>query len=457
MPGTIETDGPGALTRQDPRPSGHVRTWRPLDGLRRRWGRFAPTPARGVLAVVATVALWGASAARWASLCLHIDRTENTLGWDLQASWRAEVVFVHGGQPYSQAATDGRLFLYPPSALLVDRPLAWLSLHQLKVFGLVATALLVWLTVMISSALLRRRWWGLTSAAVVLGLGFAPAMVDELKLGNVSVVCALALAVFYVLAVKGHWVPAGVAIGLTLAVKPLLLPILLVFLLARKWRALAITVAVPALLNAVAFAVVKDPSAVFSKLPSLLNRSGSGVFFNSAWVDVMRAPAFPDFVTLLVRLLTAALALVVAWWAWNEIDDAAVRIVTTSSILLIGTYLAGTLSESHFMLTLVPLAMTVVIAGAPMRWASAWVGVLLFMGLTPPRSLLGMNSDANFSAFRAFGMSIVLLSVFAALLYRRRQGAAPSAAGHEEQPDGLEGDLAGSRSSGRSLDTALAP
>ena len=445
MPGTIETDGRGAPAAPDLTPSDASHARRAPRRLNDRWQRFGSARTRAALAGGATILVWAASALTWALQCLRIDRNDHTLGWDFIASWRAEVVFAHGGQPYSVAATDGRLFLYPPSALLVDRPIAWMSLHGIAVFGLVATALFMWATIMISAAVLGRRWWGLTAGLVVLAVGFAPAMTDELKLTNVTVVCAFALALFYLLAVKGQWVPAGVAIGLTLSVKPLLLPVLLVFILARKWGALAVTVAVPAVLNAVAFLVVKDPSAVFSKLPSLLDRSGSGISFNSAWVDVMRSFAVPDTATILVRLATVVLALLAGWWSWHRLEDPVLRVITTSSIFLIGTYLAGTLSESHFMLTLVPLAMTVVLAGSPMRWFTAWIGVVVFMGLTPPGSLLHLNPDANFSAFRAFGMTLVLLTVLAVLARRSRVGEVdPIAVGR------AEGTV-------RPLDTALAP
>ncbi len=419
MPGTIETDGRGA---PDPTTATALPELNapPSDLLRHRAGRGLRSAIRHRwLAAGITAACWAGAAVTWALYCLHLDRTDRTLGWDLIASFRAEVVFVHGGQPYSRAATDGRLFVYPPSALLLDRPLASLTIGQAEIFGLVATAVLMWLTVIVSSSLLGRRPFGLTSAAVILALRFLPALTDELKLTNVSVLCAFVLAVFFLLALRGHYMTGGVLIALTLSIKPLLLPVLLVFVLARKWRPLAVTIAIPAVLNAIGFAVVRDPGDVFSKLPSLLDRSGSGVFFNSAWVDVLRQDlGVSDAVTILVRLATVALALAAAWWCWHRQADGAVRLVTTSSVLLIGTFLAGTLSESHFMLALVPLAMTAVVPGSPMRWPPACIGVLLFLGLTPPASLLGLNSDANFSLWRAFGMTLVLLTILAAVAVR---------------------------------------
>lgn len=427
MPGTIETDGRGAPTLKTgahlPDPG------TPLQGsvTGRAWRRLhSARPPRG-LVVAATIGCWAAAAVTWTLLCLRIDRKDTTLSWDLMASFRAEVAFVHGSQPYSLAATHHRLFVYPPSALLLDRPLADLSIRQAEVFGLVATAVLMWLTVIVAAHVVGRRPFGLTAAVVVLALHWTPAMVDELKLANVSVLCAFVLAVFFLLALRDHWMAAGILIALTLSIKPLLLPVLLVFVLARKWRPLAVTIAIPAVLNAIGFAVVKDPGQVFSKLPSLLNRSGSGVYFNSAWVDVLRQDlGVSDVLTILVRLATVALTLAAVWWCWRRQTDDVLRLVITSSLLLIGTFLAWTLSESHFMLALVPLAMTVVVPGSPMRWPPAWIGTLLFIGLTPPASLLGLESDANFSLWRAFGMTLVLLTVLVAILVRPpRRRAAP--------------------------------
>ncbi|HXY44356.1 MAG TPA: glycosyltransferase family 87 protein [Acidimicrobiales bacterium] len=442
MPGTIEGDGRGAPARSRLSASGSTHPPTALSALKGRWQRFRTTATASVVATVATVVAWGAAALTWTLQCLHDSRGGPNLGWDLVTCWRAERVFARGGQPYSLAATGHRLFLYPPSALLVLRPLAELSLHDVQLLGLAATAALMWAAVMISAAVLGRRWWGLAAALVLLALVFAEPLLAELSLENVTIICTFGLVAFYVLATRGHWASAGLVIGLTLAVKPLLLVVLLVFVLARRWRALIVTLAVPAVLNAVAFAVVKDPSEVFSKLPSLLNRSGSGVFLNSAWVDVLRTLGVPDAITILVRLATVALVLVVAWWSWQQLDDTPVRIITTSSVLLIGSYLAGTLSENHFMLTLVPLAMTAVVAGAPMRWLSAWIGVLLLMGLTPPGSLLGLNAPANLSAGRAFGMALVLLTVGAALGYRRlasrkaRSAPLPDGEAPAEAPEG---------------------
>ena len=387
-------------------------------------GRFRairlPRSAAGAL----TVAAWSLAVFSWVGLYRLTDRGSG-LGWDLLTTWRAERIFAHGGAPYAVKA-----FLYPPSCLLLLRPLGSLTRHQLTVGGLVGTLVIAWVSVMISAHALGKKWWGITAALTIWLLHFTEAMRGELSLENVTVLGFLALAACYVFALRGRWVPAGAAIGLSLAVKPLLLVVLLVFVLARKWKALAVAVLIPAVLNLVAFAIVADPGQVWSKLPSLLNRAGYGINFNSAWVDVARILGAPVGVSILLRLATVALVVLGALLSWSRLNDPRLQLVTTTSLLLIGSFLAGTLSEYHFMLTLVPLAMTVVLRGSPIRTVSGIVGTVWIMGvLVVPKSLLGLNTTANHSVFRAFGMTLVLLTVIAVMLRGERATRADTSAG----------------------------
>lgn len=387
-------------------------------------GRFReirlPRSAAGAL----TVAAWSLAVFSWVGLYRLTDRGSG-LGWDLLTTWRAERIFAHGGAPYAVKA-----FLYPPSCLLLLRPLGSLTRHQLTVGGLVGTLVIAWVSVMISAHALGKKWWGITAALTIWLLHFTEAMRGELSLENVTVLGFLALAACYVFALRGHWVTAGAAIGLSLAVKPLLLVVLLVFVLARKWKALAVAVLIPAILNLVAFAIVADPGQVWSKLPSLLNRAGYGINFNSAWVDVARILGAPVGVSILLRLATVALVVLGALLSWSRLNDPRLQLVTTTSLLLIGSFLAGTLSEYHFMLTLVPLAMTVVLRGSPIRTVSGIVGTVWIMGvLVVPKSLLGLNTTANHSVFRALGMTLVLLTVIAVMLRGERATRADTSAG----------------------------
>ena len=58
-------------------------------------------------------------------------------------------------------------------------------------------------------------------------------------LENLSALMAFGLAAVLLLASRGRWNEAGAVLGLSIAIKPLLIVVVVVFLLARKWRALA--------------------------------------------------------------------------------------------------------------------------------------------------------------------------------------------------------------------------
>ena len=376
--------------------------------------RLAAMARRPAAAMTATVAAWCVAVYTWGHLWRET-RPGGGLGWDLLITWRAEKVFALGGAPYAVKA-----FVYPPSCLLVLRPLAALSHDQLTVGGLAVTFALVWAAVMLTANALGLRWWGLTAAVTLALLPFTVAMRGEASLENVTVLGFVALAGFLAFALRDHWIAAGAVIGLSLSVKPLLLAVLVVFLLARQWRGLAVAVAVPVVLNVAAVLLVPHPGQVFNKLPSLLNRSGVGVNFNSAWVDVTRTLGLPVGASMALRAATVVLAIVTLWLAWSRLADPRLRIVVAASVALIASFLSGTLSENHFMLAFIPLAMTIVLAGSPMRQVTAVIATVWLMGeLVLPRSVVGFdNTTANLSFFRAVGMSIVLITL-AVVLARR--------------------------------------
>jgi Glycosyltransferase family 87 len=391
---------------------------------------------------ILTIVLWVGAVASWIALYLIIVR-ERTLGWDILISWHAEQLFVHGGKPYSITA-----FVYPPSSLVLLAPLAALNRHQLTVGGLVATALVAWGSVLVAARAIGIRLFGPVTAATLLGLSLVGAMRGEMPLENVSVLEFLAVALFFLLTLRGKWVGAGLVIGVALAIKPMLLPVLIVFLIAKKWKGLGATIAVPVALNLLSLAFLQAPGQVFSKLPSLFDRTGSGVVYNSAWVDVARVLGLPEGVTMLLRALTVVMVAIVTWLAWRRLGDPRLRIIVSTSALLMGEFLAGTLSEYHFMLTLVPLCMTVVVAGSPVRSGVAVVGMVWVMDvLGPPGAILGLGDNARDSVFRAIGMGMVLVS-FIVTLARRRP---------PPESDSSELPRTSRQSAGRELTVAVSP
>ena len=375
------------------------------------------SPSRSATAAT-TLAVWVAAGVSWASLWLR-NKAETKLGWDLLTSWRAETAFAHGGQPYKVKA-----FVYPPSSLIVMRPIALLDREQLIVGGLVAVAAITWLSVMIAAEAIGFRWWGPVAAVTVLLLSGAGGMEGEMPLENVSILMFLAMSLFFLFVLRsrggqGRWLWAGAVIGLSVCIKPLLFPVLVIFVISKRWKALGLAWGIPVVLNGWGLAVVRDPHEVLSKLPSLLNRTGSGVAYNSAWVDVARSLGIPEGFTILLRIVSVVLVVLATWLVWKHLCDARARIITASSVLLIGAFLAGTLSEYHFMLTLVPFAMTIVIAGSPMRTIPAVIGMVWVMD-DAALPIFGLSRNGADSLFRAIGMGMIVVTVIAVVMLRLR-------------------------------------
>ena len=85
---------------------------------------------------------------------------------------------------------------------------------------------------------------------------------NTLVFGNINGCILLLEVLFFRWLLDGkvsHQWWAGVAIGLTLVVKPLLAPLLLLPLLNRQWRALVTAIAVPLVFNAGRVAVGRRP------------------------------------------------------------------------------------------------------------------------------------------------------------------------------------------------------
>src|SRR5690606_9857038 len=81
------------------------------------------------------------------------------------------------------------------------------------------------------------------AALGLLGLAACFAPFGQLvRLGNWTVTAVLALPLCLLLVSRGRWAAGGAVIGVAVALKPLLAPMALLFLFARRWTALALVV-----------------------------------------------------------------------------------------------------------------------------------------------------------------------------------------------------------------------
>lgn len=296
-------------------------------------------------------------------------------GMDNAIVVRAAETWLDGGSPYAD-----RHFLYLPSAVLAAVPEVLVPAAVLRFLapGVVVCGLLAgW-----GSAL---RLYGISwrSRYAVLGLGgfavgFAP-FGHLVRLGNWTVVAAAALPLALLLAHRGRWVATGAVVGAAIAVKPLLVPVLLLFVLARRPRGLAVAVLVPTAASALAALAMPDPAGFFTRtLPFLL--SGDDAFvrlYEASPGAVLPRLGVPQPLAAAVGAVGAALGVWCAWRRWGRGDTGAARLAESAVMLMLAAFLVSRPSYDHYLLVVVPLLLAgAVTDGAPARTPWFWVALV---------------------------------------------------------------------------------
>ncbi|GGO53404.1 membrane protein [Streptomyces lasiicapitis] len=308
-------------------------------------------------------------------------------GMDNAIVVRAADAWLDGRSPYAD-----RHFLYLPGAVLAAVPQAMFPQvgRVLVPVGVVGALACGW------ACALRIHGVALRSRFAVLGLlglvlGFAP-FVHLVELGNWTVASAVALPVALLCVCRGRWVVAGAVIGAAVAVKPLLVPVLLLFVFARKWRALGVAVLVPVVVSVLAALVLPDPGAFFTRtLPFLLRGEDRFVrLYEASPAAVLPRVGVPAVVASLVSVVGGVVGVWCAWRRWRapgpwvgaEVPSAggpeAGRVVETAAALMLAAFLVSRPSYDHYLLVVLPL----LLAGA-LRASSVVRGPWFWVALVP--------------------------------------------------------------------------
>ncbi|MEU9301529.1 glycosyltransferase family 87 protein [Streptomyces sp. NPDC048269] len=283
----------------------------------------------------------------------------------LRDNWGSDNAFVvkaaeallAGGSPY-----EDKRFLYLPSAVLMAVPEALLPQTVLRwtlPVGMSALLGVGWLGALrLFSVPLRSRF--AVVGFPVLALAYKP-YVNLVLIGNWTAISAAALPVALLLAHRRHWGASGLVVGLAIACKPMLVPMGLVFLLARRWRGLAVAVLVPLGLSLAGALLMPSPSLFFTKtLPFLLQGQDSYALpWDASPIAVLPRLGVPAPLAVLVAFVGAGAGLWAAWTRWrraeDEADDGELRLVETACMVMLAAFLVSRPSFDHYLLVVLPL------------------------------------------------------------------------------------------------------
>ena len=196
---------------------------------------------------------------------------------DFDSFWRSARAMLEGQNIYD---TGVRLVnLNPPVWTALISPLGLLEpLTAYRVFVLISLVIVVvYLAWTVEELRLRPGW---TAVGVVMLLLSSP-LLATLALGQVYPVLALGLVAAWVADRRERHEVSGAALGLVVALKPSLLPVLLWPLVRQRWRALTAAVISGAGATLVGI-IVLGPGATFDYIGVLRDRSVSAYWDNAS-------------------------------------------------------------------------------------------------------------------------------------------------------------------------------
>lgn len=306
-------------------------------------------------------------------------------------------------------------YSYPPSAaVLLGLPLSAVSFATVQHVALVAGPALVVATVVLAARTVGRRPGDLATGMGVAGVSLVAFVPEAIGLENASMLIGCLSAGAFLCWARQREVASGVLLGLSIAVKPILLPLCIALLVLRRWGALAAAAAVVAAPSLAALAV--DPHALGnlgSVLRDVLEGQGafSGYFllFNSAVRSVGILLGWNGWLTTGLRLLVLAAAVAGALAVWRRRPEPA-RTLEAAGLLLAGSWLASASLEAHWLLALIPFAYAAVVPGSMLRWWPVTVGALFASELVVlPHQLTRYGTYGTDAISLGLGLCLVVL------------------------------------------------
>jgi len=342
---------------------------------------------------------------------------------DFGPVYRAVVNFKMGWDIYNEHFdyVDPH-YLYPPGGTLLLAPFGYLPVDASRYWFIFFNSVAILLAAYFLLRLFKYSLASVAAPALLLAMFCTESVTNTLVFTNINGCILLCEVLFFRWLLDGrvnHQWLAGVAVGLTLVIKPSLLPLLLLPLLNRQWRALVTAILVPLLFNVAAWPLVSDPmSFVRGTVPYIFSTRD---YFNSSILGNGIYYGLPMWLILLLRILFGLLAVGSLWllYRFYRERDPLFWMLTSSGVLLIATFLVTALGQGYYSMMLFPFLMTVVLPNSVIRNWVAWLAIYGFM--TMDRWLLGHwpTTGRAFEYLRiTYGWSLMLVVVFCVLYYR---------------------------------------
>jgi arabinofuranan 3-O-arabinosyltransferase len=389
-----------------------------LTGRGLSWWKHHGPLASGAVAWLAVIAI-AISRARSAA-------STPAAGMDLAPIRNAGMALRSGHPIYGVPA-----FVYPPPASLVGWVESFFSLRtDVYIYTYFEVAAIVATVFLFRRCLRPVRWNLLESAILAFLLLKGDLVIGALWLDNASVLLLLPCLFIVILWAKNRWSLGAVVLGITILIKPILLPLLMIPLIFRRWKSLFMAVSVASvglLMSVLISGNARAMYAVAKKLEGGSSLVRKEAVYNLSIIGMQHNHHLNVAISSMVRLAIIVITvLVVFHCVRREVAVSLVSVGSLSALLLSAVFLAGPLSEDHYLLLLLPG--TIIMASGNSRTARyLLLGALAIAGYSA-YYFGGVAGSANALQLRWVAVELLVFAASALVLMAIRT-TAPDTAG----------------------------
>jgi arabinofuranan 3-O-arabinosyltransferase len=349
-------------------------------------------------------------------------------------------------------------YLYPPGGTLLLAPFGYLPPDASRYWFIFFNTVAILLAAYFLLRLFKFTLASVAAPALLLAMFCTESVTNTLVFTNINGCLLLMEVLFFRWLLDGrrtHEWWAGVAIGLTLVVKPSLAPLLLLPLLNRQWRSLVTAFGVPLAFNIVAWPLVSDPmNFVRRTVPYILSTRD---YFNSSIEGNGIYYGLPVWLILGLRLafVLLAVASLVLLYRYYRTRDPLFWMLTSSGVLLTTSFLVLSLGQGYYSMMLFPFLMTVVLPNSVLRNWPAWLAIYGFMAIDKWLLVRWMSTGRFLEYLRVTaGWGLLMVVVFAVLYFRYLDAKADGRLDRGIDPPWLTGPDEGAAQVKRAAPTA---
>ena len=332
----------------------------------------------------------------WPETLVRISTDSMMVHVDFDSFWRSAAAVWSGGDIYDAGARF--VNLNPPFWTVLMLPFGLMEvLPAYRLFSVLMLAVAVGCLAWTAREMRLHPAWA--TAAVVLLMVSSP-LLATLALGQIYPILTLGLVAAWTLERRGKLKLSGVALGLTVAIKPSLLPVLLWPIVRRRWGMLGTTIAsgtIVTMLGVIALGLEATRSWI-----EILLREPLNLFWDNASLPATVARLFTENVVA-VPLANAPWSVLLAYglgilavfvtavvvqdddatgmWALVAVSLLASPITWHNYLLLLGPGILVLLARGRFGVALLLISLQTI----PPQWPLLWAGdftTVASLGLT---------------------------------------------------------------------------